>query len=281
MRRSSSLVRTKSFSVVASIRNSIHICHCCIMEFFSELAGPKRHQCLVILKREGPNSKRRPNVGPKIKFKHNTDLSIPRAVVTKEHRGLLPPLAPDKKRTIVLDLDETLVHSMTDPRPPNYDFIVTPFLNGVTMNFYVLKRPGVDEFLEAISKKYEVVVFTAGLEPYASSLLDLLDPKGLISHRLYRDSCNQPEERKFTKDLSKIGRELGKVVIVDDNPRSYALQPENGIPIKKFVDDFEDRELEKLLGFFERNCDGFEDMRDAVKEYFGGAPTIPTPGTFD
>ncbi|KAK8594665.1 hypothetical protein V6N13_015585 [Hibiscus sabdariffa] len=139
---------------------------------------------------------------------------------------------------------------MTDPRPPNYDFVVTPFLNGVTTNFYVLKRPGVDEFLEAISKKYE------------------------------------PEKRKFTKDLSKIGRELGKVVIVDDNPRSYALQPENGIPIKKFVDDFEDRELGKLLGFFERNCDGFEDMRDAVKEYFGGAPTkeaawVPTPATFD
>ncbi|KAK8524565.1 hypothetical protein V6N12_029430 [Hibiscus sabdariffa] len=153
---------------------------------------------------------------------------------------------------------------MTDPRPPNYDFVVTPFLNGVTTNFYVLKRPGVDEFLEAISKKPE----RADISPAVPGL------------------CNQPEKRKFTKDLSKIGRELGKVVIVDDNPRSYALQPENGIPIKKFVDDFEDRELGKLLGFFERNCDGFEDMRDAVKEYFGGAPTkeaawVPTPATFD
>ncbi|KAK8485685.1 hypothetical protein V6N13_023561 [Hibiscus sabdariffa] len=245
VRQSLSSVKTKSCSAVASITESICKCHCFIRQFFSKL-----DQCFLI-----------PNV---VQDKH-----------------LLPPLVPGKKRTVVLDMDGTLVHSTEDPPPPSYDFVITPIANGVAKNLYVSKRPGVDEFLEAISEKYEVVVFTAGMEAYASPLLDVLDPKGLISHRLYRDSCQKLGKNKFTKDLSELGRELGNVVIVDDIPRMYCLQPENGIPIKKFTDDFEDRELEKLLGFFQSYCDGFHDMRDAVKHYFGGAPVNkPVSSTF-
>ncbi|XP_052875894.1 uncharacterized protein LOC108488268 [Gossypium arboreum] len=261
-RRSSSL-KTKSFSFISSISKSIHKCQCRILQFFSKLAAsPRRHQCFVILRREEEPISSEPNVEPRIKLKFSNSL---------------PPLVSSKKRTVVLDLDETLVHSTTGTPPPNYDFMITPTIEGVTMNFYVLKRPGVDKFLEAISKKYEVVVFTAGLEQYASLLLDVLDPKGLISHRLYRDSCKPLVKRRFAKDLSTIGRDLENVVIVDDNPRSYALQPANAIPIKRFVDDVEDKELEKLLGFFEKYCDGFEDMREAVKQYLGGANNTTKP----
>ncbi|TYG97437.1 hypothetical protein ES288_A10G038700v1 [Gossypium darwinii] len=136
------------------------------------------------------------------------------------------------------------------------------------MNFYVSKRPGVDFFLEEISKKHEVVVFTAGLKQYASQVLDKLDPKGLISHRLYRDSCKELNG-KFVKDLSEMGRDLGRIVIVDDNPNAYSLQPENAVPIRPFVEDSHDRELEKLVQFFQW-CERFEDMRVAVKQYFNG-----------
>lgn len=196
---------------------------------------------------------------PSFLFLHNNN---------NNNKMFLPPLVSDKKGTIVLDLDETLVHSCLDPPPPRYDFTVTRNMNRVTINFYVLKRPGMDEFLEMISKKYEVVVFTAGHKDYASKVLDILDPKGLfISHRFYRDSCKRVRGIKFVKDLSKIGRDLKKVVIVDDNPKSFALQPENGIPIKPFLgDELWDRELMKLAGFFER-CDVFQDMRDAVNQY--------------
>ncbi|KAL4291121.1 hypothetical protein GQ457_14G008940 [Hibiscus cannabinus] len=247
VRQSLSSVRTKSCSAVASITESICKCRCFIRQLFSKL-----DQCFL----------------------------IPNYVVQDKH--LLPPLVPGKKRTVVLDMDGTLVHSTEDPPPPSYDFVITPIAaNGVAKNLYVSKRPGVDEFLEAVSEKYEVVVFTAGMEAYASPLLDVLDPKGLISHRLYRDSCQKLGKNKFTKDLSELGRELDNVVIVDDIPRMYCLQPENGIPIKKFTDDFEDRELEKLLGFFQCYCDGFDDMRDAVKHYFGGAPVNrPVSSTF-
>ncbi|XWS15881.1 hypothetical protein CRYUN_Cryun34aG0040400 [Craigia yunnanensis] len=268
-RRSSCTMKTKSFSVFASISNSIHKCHRRLIKFFSKLAITRHRQGFVILERK--ETLFEADVGPGIKFEFDMSSARPQVLVLHEHHQLLPPLVSAKKRTIVLDLDETLVHSIHSPPPPTYDFMIKPCIDGVRMKFYVLKRPGVDEFLESISKKYEVVVFTAGLEPYASLLLDILDPKGLISHRLYRDSCKQLVRGRYVKDLSKIGRDLGKVVIVDDNPKSYSLQPANAIPIKRFEDDIEDRELEKLMGFFQNFCDGFEDMRDAVKHYFGGA----------
>ncbi|KAK8481362.1 hypothetical protein V6N11_038037 [Hibiscus sabdariffa] len=272
-RKRSSTLKTNYFSFISSIRKSIQKCHRRLVKFFSKLEGAKRRgQGFVILQREesgrgGFETAKTPRL--QLEFEADSDLTSV-LVLRKSNRSRLPPLASDKSKTIVLDLDETLVHASPDPPPKMYDFMIKPSIYGVGMNFYVLKRPGVDEFLEAISKKYEVVVFTAGLEPYASLLLDSLDPKGLISHRLYRDSCKQSGRGRYIKDLSTIGRDLGKLVIVDDNPRSYSLQPANGIPIKRFEDDMEDRELEKLRVFFERDCDGFKDMRDAVKRYCGG-----------
>lgn len=169
--------------------------------------------------------------------------------------------------TIVLDLDETLVHSKPDLPPEKYDFIVRPTIDGRVITFYVAKRPGVDELLGFLGKGrdvFEVVVFTAGLRAYASLVLDKLDEGQVVVHRLYRDSCREFEGR-YVKDLMELGRDLRRVVIVDDNPCSYSLQPENGISVRPFVDDGEDRELWRLMELMEGLVDGFEDLRDAVK----------------
>lgn len=179
-------------------------------------------------------------------------------------RTPLPPLLSPKK-TVFLDLDETLVHSKANPPPEKYDFVVRPVIDGEKVEFFVLKRPFVDELLEFLSKDFEIVVFTAGIEEYASQVLDRLDSKAVISHRLYRDSCREVDG-KFVKDLSELGREMSRVVIVDDNPNSYAFQPQNAIPIIPFVDDLEDVELKRLINFF-KQLDGVDDTRDAVKFY--------------
>lgn len=186
---------------------------------------------------------------------------------------LLYPLentANERKKTIILDLDETLVHSQTDPPPAKYDFTVHPMIDGRIMTFYVLKRPGVDEFLKAISKSFEAVIFTAGLKEYASLVLNQLDPSGeLISHRLYRDSCREMDG-KFVKDLAGVGRVLDQVVIVDDNPNAYALQPENALPVSPFVDDLGDRELWRVMEFLDVGLHRCEDVRDAIAWYLAG-----------
>ncbi|XVF27430.1 hypothetical protein REPUB_Repub14bG0106000 [Reevesia pubescens] len=269
-----------SVTIIASINKSIVKCRHHLTKFLSELARIVTPSCrfkgFEILKQEDQKTQFEANnvvVGScpeslEPEFETFSFNIVPQPPVLVLHNNLLPPLDSDKKGTIVLDLDETLVHSCLDPPPPWYDFSVSRIMDGETINFYVLKRPGVDEFLEMISKKYEVVVFTAGHKAYASKVLDTLDPKGFISHRFYRDSCKQVRG-KFMKDLSELGRDLRKIVIIDDNPKSFALQPENGIPIKPFYgDELWDRELMKLAGFFER-CDVFQDMRDAINHYLG------------
>ncbi|AED95285.1 unnamed protein product [Arabidopsis thaliana] len=175
----------------------------------------------------------------------------------------------ETKKTIVLDLDETLVHSSMEKPEVPYDFVVNPKIDGQILTFFVIKRPGVDEFLKKIGEKYQIVVFTAGLREYASLVLDKLDPeRRVISRSFYRDACSEIDGR-LVKDLGFVMRDLRRVVIVDDNPNSYALQPENAFPIKPFSDDLEDVELKKLGEFLYGDCVKFEDMRVALKEFVG------------
>lgn len=83
------------------------------------------------------------------------------------------------KKTLVLDLDETLVHSSFKPIL-DPDFIIPVEIEGRIVDVYVLKRPLMDEFLAAVGESFEVVVFTASLSKYADPLLDLLDPYNVI-----------------------------------------------------------------------------------------------------
>lgn len=257
-RRRRTPVKSTSSVVVATINDSFFTCRRRLVKIFSKIlkiATPKRSP-----KKQGFRKLK--------KTQNDAVLQSPFFPSPKASKSLfmgLPKSPNPDKKTIFLDLDETLIHSRPDPPPACFDFMVRPIIDGEPMNFYVLKRPGVDEFLDFVSSKFEVVVFTAGLREYASLVLDELDRNRVIGHRLYRDSCREMDG-KYVKDLSHMGRDLWKVVIVDDNPSSYALQPENAIQIRPFIDDLEDKELGKLIKFFQA-CEGIQDIRDAVKVF--------------
>ena len=89
------------------------------------------------------------------------------------------------------------------------------------------------------------MIFTAAKKEYADFILDRLDENKNISHRLYRRHCVFQNEI-YLKDLSQIGRPLERTMIVDNNPESFLLQPENGILIKSWYDDVDDTALEEL-----------------------------------
>ncbi|TVU42395.1 hypothetical protein EJB05_08797, partial [Eragrostis curvula] len=148
----------------------------------------------------------------------------PPAVRAQSAAALLPPPTTPGRRTLFLDLDETLIHAHTaSPPPAGYDFAVRPVFGGRSVTFYITKRPGVDAFLRAAAERFEVVAFTAGLPEYASLVLDGLDPDGdLFAHRLYRGACRDVDgcSGRLVKDLAATGRALDSVLIVDDNPNS-------------------------------------------------------------
>jgi RNA polymerase II subunit A small phosphatase-like protein len=117
------------------------------------------------------------------------------------------------KKTLVLDLDETLVHSTFEPTDDS-DLVVRVTIEGSNYNVYVKMRPGLDEFLEEVAEYYEVVVFTASMAKYADPVLDRIDKRGCISHRLFREHCVM-HRGAYVKDLARLGRDLTNVVIVD------------------------------------------------------------------
>lgn len=144
-------------------------------------------------------------------------------------------------KTLVLDLDETLVHSSFSP-VDNADLCLTVEIEGQICEVYVLKRPGVDEFLERMSKCYELIIYTASLSKYADPLLDFLDINRFCSYRLFREHCTF-FNGIFVKDLSRIDRELGDSIIIDNSPTSYLFHTECAVPITSWYDDVNDTEL--------------------------------------
>ena len=102
-----------------------------------------------------------------------------------------------------------------------------------------------------MNETYEVVVFTASLSVYADPLLDKMDPMGYISHRLFREHCIIHNREILVKDLSKLGRELKNVIIVDNSPNAYLLHKENAIPIVSWIDDTNDKKLLELAPLLE------------------------------
>ena len=167
--------------------------------------------------------------------------------LNEKDEPLLPPKEKEfeNKKTLILDLDETLVHSSFTPFEKN-DIILEVDFEGIMYNIYVLVRPFAKEFIINVSKYFEVVIFTASIPKYASPLLDILDKQKNIKHRLYREQCTFINGL-YIKDLKRLNRPLKDLIIVDNSPLAYAFNEENGLPIKTWYDDYSDNELQKIL----------------------------------
>lgn len=172
-----------------------------------------------------------------------------------------------KRKVLVLDLDETLIHSHHDGvlrqagagggassgRPggsgtsPPPDFVLRVAIDHHPVRFFVHKRPHVDIFLDIVSKWYELVVFTASMEIYGAAVADKLDAgRGILVKRFYRQHCT-PELGSYSKDLAAICADLSSIFILDNSPGAYRGYRDNAIPIKSWFSDPSDTALLNLL----------------------------------
>ena len=169
-------------------------------------------------------------------FTESVDTDEPKACnLDKVEVNMPVPFLPPSKShtkpyTLVLDLDETLVH-WTDVD---------------SLKFLI--RPGCKEFLNDVSEFYDVAIFTAGMQYYADAVLDDLDPnRVLIKHRLYRGHTTLDKDNEtYIKDLSKLGRPLNKTVIVDNTPENFKHHRQNGIFIRSWYGSKDDSALPAL-----------------------------------
>ena len=163
---------------------------------------------------------------------------------------------PKKEYTLVLDLDETLI-----------SFKFTQMNKGIGK---LHLRPGLEDFLEEIKKYYEIIIFTSGTKDYADTILSIIEQKNnskYFNGILYREHTTLIG-KKYIKDLTKIGRDLSKTIIVDNLPQSFKLQRENGILINSFYgDNMDDRALYELKRILINIYNEKTDVRDSIIKY--------------
>ncbi|MCJ1313316.1 Nuclear envelope morphology protein 1 [Agyrium rufum] len=167
----------------------------------------------------------------------------PRPLVPRRqpsYSNLSSPRALPQK-TLVIDLDETLIHSLAKGGRMSSGHMVEVKLNSTytstptsggpptTMHigpqhpilYYVHKRPHCDEFLKKICKWYNLVVFTASVQEYADPVIDWLEmERQYFSARYYRQHCTL-RNGAYIKDLSSVEPDLSRVMILDNSPLSY------------------------------------------------------------
>lgn len=86
---------------------------------------------------------------------------------------------------------------------------------GIMNKIYTIKRFGLDAFLFEMSQLYEIILFTASQKLYADKIIDQIDPKKRIAHRLYRQHCIVLNKSAYLKNLNLLGRNVKDIIIVD------------------------------------------------------------------
>lgn len=173
------------------------------------------------------------------------------------------------KKTLVLDLDETLIHST--PIKPRGHIVPKNFRinwrssTGEVCSVYTCLRPGVSQFLNWAAERFEIVIFTASMPAYAKQVVRFLE-NGRHKFYLFTRSDCVFEHGMFVKDLSIINRDIKDIIIIDNFPESYSRNPENGLPIESWYSNMRDTELENMKTVLER-LNTVHDVRQYIRKF--------------
>ncbi|PZD26611.1 FCP1, TFIIF-interacting CTD phosphatase, NLI-interacting factor, partial [Pyrenophora tritici-repentis] len=179
------------------------------------------------------------------------------------------------QKTLIIDLDETLIHSIVNGGRFQTGHMVEVKLQAsvgaggqvigpqVPLLYYVHKRPYCDDFLKKVSKWYNLIIFTASVQEYADPVIDWLEvERKYFAGRYYRQHCTV-RNGAYIKDLAQVEPDLSKVMILDNSPLSYGFHPDNAIPIEGWISDPTDHDLLHLIPLLE----GLQYVTDISSDY--------------
>ncbi|KAM3072046.1 CTD phosphatase Fcp1 [Clarireedia jacksonii] len=215
----------------------------------------------------------------KINMIHDqTHLTVSQDEASKAEEQLQRRLLKNRKLSLVVDLDQTIIHAcieptvgewQRDPNSPNYEAVkdVRSFqlkddnVRGLASGcwYYIKMRPGLAEFLEKVSEMYELHVYTMGTRAYAVNIAKIVDPK----KKLFGDRIISRDENGnvTAKSLARLfPQSTHMVVIIDDRSDVWPMNRPNLIKVVPY--DF-------FLGIGDINS-SFLPKREEL-------PKIPTP----
>ena len=196
----------------------------------------------------------------KINFNYNFNNTIKTDVELFEYKKnrFRPPYITtptQKKYTLVLDLNNTLINYNNNEENKTNSFSL---------------RPGLLSFLNTLKPIYELISFTNESKEISDKYLQEIElNKKYFDFNLYKEH-NILIGRNLVKDISKIGRDMKRIIIVDKLYENIKATPQNGILIKPYFGERDKNdtilfELKKLLILFHKM--GYEDIRVAIKNY--------------
>lgn len=210
-----------------------------------------------------------------VAFHFNTMRSMPFTLSEEIALRSIQLQKTSKKKTLVLDMDDTLVHTLV----PTFDYSklevdyrsakTVMYRDDMTSALHTIKviiRPYAVKLLQELSRVYEVVIFTAAEKCYADAILDVLDAENkYISYRIYRENCIIKD--KYTlKDLRIFkNRSLNDLVIVDNTLSCFAEHLDNGIHVSSYFGEKGDNCLLPVLDLLKEIADCTSIAKELIK----------------
>lgn len=156
-----------------------------------------------------------------------------------------------EKLLLILDIDEALVFSEENPLAPNFDFKL--------FTYNVVKRPFLDEFIQCVFEWFDVAVWTAATEDYAQTMIQYLMPNQELKFVWSRRRCTfkydyERGDYYWIKDLKKVkrlGYNLERVLVIEDEVRSLQRSFGNLILTKSFDGNSSDDDLNLLIHYLD------------------------------
>ena len=176
-----------------------------------------------------------------------------------------------KKKLVIFDLDETLVHCQAKNIEECQFQICVNLPSNKKGKIGINIRPNWKNALNIIKEKYIIVVFTASHKTYADAVLDFMDPgRSFFPYRLYRNNCTSVKidgKEIYIKDLSLFKNiNLKDIIIIDNSVVSFTYNLNNGMPILPYYDSIQDNEL-ICLAYYLNGIFEYEDLREANKKF--------------
>ena len=194
---------------------------------------------------------------------YNNNILSPKHRLIQPEPPFLPPILnksenSQKKFTLILDLDETIVRYKVNEN--NQD------------EAKVIFRPGLFYFLNKVYPLFDIVIWTVATKEYADPIIDIIEEKKkYFIARLFREHATI-KNNSYVKDLTKLGRDISTIIIIDDKQVSFSFQKQNGILIKPFYgtyfelkNDFILYDLFKILTKI--ILDKSQDVRHGISQY--------------
>jgi RNA polymerase II subunit A small phosphatase-like protein len=151
--------------------------------------------------------------------------------------------------TLVLDLDETLVHASKYPME-HWEFELDIEIDTTRCTLYAVRRPGLHAFLAALYPHFEIAIYTASRQEYADRMIDYMEVHQFVDKRFFRHDCIRAPAGMYVKDLKIVREDLSRVILLDDSATAASMHQANTLPIESFYGDPSDTALETLIPFF-------------------------------